>query len=48
MAEVEAVRQSVNEERQRLAERCAALDSDKRQSEAAARAERDRLTEQVL
>lgn len=48
VAEVEAVRQSVDEERQRLAERCAALDRDKRQSDAAARAESERLTEQVL
>lgn len=48
VAEVEAVRQSVDEERQRLAERCAALDRDKRQSDAAARAESDRLAQQVL
>lgn len=47
VAEVEAIRKSVEEERQRLADRCAALDMEKRQAGAAARAESDRLTEQV-
>lgn len=47
VAEVEAIRQSVDDERQRLAERCAALDRDKRQADATARAESDKLTEQV-
>lgn len=47
VAEIEAVRQSVEEERQRLADRCAALDREKRQAEATARAESDRLTKQV-
>lgn len=48
VAEVEAVRQSVDEERKRLAERCAALDRDKRAANKAAREEMERLTEQVL
>lgn len=48
VAEVEAMRKSVEEERQRLADRCAQLDREKRQASAAARAESDRLTEQVL
>jgi len=47
VAEVEAVRKSVDEERQRLADRCTALDNEKRQVEAAARVESDRLAEQV-
>lgn len=47
VAEVESVRKSVEEERQRLAERGAALERDKRQADATARAERDRLAEQV-
>lgn len=47
VAEVEAMRKSVEEERQRLADRCADLDREKRQAGAAARAESDRLTEQV-
>lgn len=47
VAEVESVRKSVEEERQRLAERGAALERDKRQADAAARAESDRLAEQV-
>ncbi len=48
VAEVEAVRKSVDEERQRLADRCAAVDKEKRQAAAAARAEGDRLAEQVV
>lgn len=47
VAEVEAVRQSVDEERQRLAKRCAELDSEKRQAGAAARQENERLIEQA-
>lgn len=47
VAEVSAVRKSVDEERQRLSERCAALDREKRQAEAEARAESDRITQQV-
>lgn len=47
VAEVSAVRKSVDEERQRLSARCAALDREKRQAEAEARAESDRLAEQV-
>ena len=47
VAEVSAVRKSVDEERQRLSERCAALDREKRQAEAEARAESERLADQV-
>ena len=47
VAEVSAVRKSVDEERQRLSERCAALEREKRQADAEARAENDRLAEQV-
>lgn len=47
VAEVEAMRKSVEEERQRLADKCAALDRERRQADAATRAEGDRLTEQV-
>lgn len=47
VAEVSAVRKSVDEERQRLFDRCAALDREKRQAEAEAREESDRLAEQV-
>lgn len=48
VAEVEAVRQSVDEDRKRLAERCAALDRDKKAADKAAREEMERLAEQVL
>lgn len=47
VAEVEAMRQGVDLERKRLSERAAMLDKEKRESEAAARVEGDRLTEQV-
>lgn len=45
--EAEAVRKGSEEERQRIAGRCAALDREKRKADSAARAEIDRLTEQV-
>ncbi|CAB1113789.1 unnamed protein product [Ectocarpus sp. CCAP 1310/34] len=47
VAEVDSVRKSVEEERQRLAERGAALERDKREADATARAESDRLAEQA-
>lgn len=47
VGEVEAVRKSVDEERERLKERSAALDKEKREASAAARLESQRLAEQV-
>lgn len=47
VAEVEAARKSVDEERQRLSDRFAALERDKREQQAANRMESDRLAEEV-
>lgn len=47
VAEVEAARKSVDEERQRLSERFAAMERDKREQQAANRMESDRLAEEV-
>ncbi|CAM9661664.1 unnamed protein product [Scytosiphon promiscuus] len=46
VAEVEAVRKDVDEERERLKERSAALDKEKREAAALARAESQRLADQ--
>ena len=48
LAEVEAVRGSVEEERQRLSEKLVVLEREKRENQAASRAESRRLAEQVL
>lgn len=47
VAEVEAMRRGVEDERKRLLERCAMLTKEAQEKDAAARAEADRLAQQV-
>lgn len=47
IVEVEAMRKGVDVQQKRLAERSVALDRQKREVDAAARAEKDRSTEEV-